>query len=51
MYDFAPGMDGVEWKMKWNGNFGMKYGRCQYGMENARMEWKTTFHTSIPISY
>ena len=39
----------MEWKMEWNGNFGMEYGRCQNGMEwkISRMEWKTTFHTSI----
>ena len=28
--------------MEWNGNF---------GMEDARMEWKTIFHTFIPIPY
>ena len=35
--------------MKWNGNFGNEYGRCQNGMERkiSRMEWKTIFHTSI----
>ena len=39
--------------MEWNGNFGMEYGRCQNGMEwkISRMEWKTIFHTSIPIPY
>ena len=37
---------GVEWNGKWNGNFGMEYGRCQNGME-----WKTIFHTFIPIPY
>ena len=48
----------MEWNemengMEWNGNFGMKYGRCQNGMEwkISRMEWKTIFHTSIPIPY
>ena len=44
---------GMEWKMEWNGNFGMEYGRCQNGMEwkISRMIWKTIFHTSIPISH
>ena len=44
---------GMEWKMEWNGNFGMEYGRCQNGMEwkILRMEWKTIFHTSIPIPF
>ena len=39
--------------MEWNGNFGMEYRRCQNGMEwkISRMEWKTIFHTSIPIPY
>ena len=39
--------------MEWNVNFGMEYGRCQNGMEwkISRMEWKTIFHTSIPIPY
>ena len=39
--------------MKWNGNFGMDYGRSQNGMEwkISKMEWKTIFHTSIQISY
>ena len=43
----------MEWKMEWNGNFGMEYGRCQNEMEwkISRMEWKTIFHTSIPIPY
>ena len=44
---------GMENEMEWNGNFGMEYGRCQNGMEwkISRMEWKTIFHTSIPIPY
>ena len=44
---------GMEWKMEWKGIFGMEYGRCQNGMEwkISRMEWKTIFHTSIPIPY
>ena len=31
----------------------MEYGRCQNGMEwkISRKEWKTIFHTSIPIPY
>ena len=39
--------------MKWNGNFGMEYGRCQNGMEwkISRKERKTIFLTSIPILY
>ena len=43
----------MEWKMEWNGNFGVECGRCQNGMEwkISRMEWKTIFHTSIAISY
>ena len=45
--------NGMENGMEWNGNFGMDYGRCQNGMEwkISRMEWKTIFHTSIPIPY
>ena len=37
--------------MEWNGNLGMECGRCQNGMEwkISRIEWKTIFHTSIPI--
>ena len=48
----GPG-HGMEWKMKWNGNFGLEYGRCHNGMERkiSRMEWKTIFHTFIPIPY
>ena len=30
--------------MEWNENFSMEYGRYQNGME-----WKSIFHTSIPI--
>ena len=43
----------MENEMEWNGNFGMEYGRCQNGMKwkISRMEWKTIFHTSIPIPY
>ena len=29
---------GMEWKMEWNGNFGMEYGRCQNGMEYGRCQ-------------
>ena len=45
--------NGMENEMEWNGNFGKEYGRCQNGMEwkISRMEWKTIFHTSIPIPY
>ena len=44
---------GMEWNGKWNGNFGMEYGRCQNEMEWKifKMEWKTIFHTFIPIPY
>ena len=42
---------GIVWKMEWNGNFGMEYGRCQNGMELkiSRMEWKTILHTSYQL--
>ena len=42
---------GMEWKMEWNGNFCMDYGRCQNEMELkiSRMEWKTIFYISIPV--
>ena len=45
--------NGMENGIEWNGNFGMEYGRCQNGMEwkISRIEWKTIFHTSIPIPY
>ena len=44
---------GMEWKMEWNGNFGMEYRRCQNGMEwkISRMNGRQTsilpyqFHT------
>ena len=26
----------MEWKMEWNGNFDMEYGRCQNGMEDLK---------------
>ena len=26
----------MEWKMEWNGNFGMEYGRRQIGMEDFK---------------
>ena len=43
----------MEWNEKWNGNFGMEYGKCQNGMEwkISRMECKTIFQTSILIPY
>ena len=52
-YRYLYSGHGMEWKMEWNENFGMEYGRCQNGMEwkISRMEWKTIFHTSIPIPY
>ena len=44
----------MEWNRKSNGmERKFRYGRCQNGMERkiSRMEWKTIFHTFIPISY
>ena len=43
----------VKWNGKWNGNFGMEYGRCQNGMEwkISKMEWKTILHASILIPF
>ena len=43
---------GMKWKMEWNGNL-------EWNMEDAKMEWngiskmewKTIFHTFIPIPY
>ena len=37
---------GMEWKMEWNGTE-----ISVWNMEDAGMEWKTIFHTSIPIPY
>ena len=46
---------GMEWKMEWNGNFGMKHGRCQ-----NEMEWKISksmkdnlpyFHTNSILDF
>ena len=41
--------NGMENGMEWNGNFGMEDARMEWKI--SRMEWKTIFHTSIPIPY
>ena len=33
--------------MEWNGNFGMKYGRCQNGME----DFKNGIEDNLPYSH
>ena len=51
--------NGIENGMEWNGNFGMKYGRCQNGMEwkISRMDGKQSsilpyqFHTRFRALY
>ena len=44
---------GTKWKVEWNGNFSglwnMEDARMEWKI--SRMEWKTIFHTSIPIPY
>ena len=57
-YYVTSATQGVAWSgmengMKWNGNFGMEYGRCQNVMEwkISRMEWKTIFHTNSILDF
>ena len=40
--------------MKWNVNFGMKYGRCQNGMEDFKNEMEDNlpyFHTNSILDF
>ena len=37
----------MEWKMEWNGNFGMEYGRCQNGME----DFKNGMEDNLPYQF
>ena len=43
----------MKWKMEWNGTeisvWNMENARMEWKI--SRMEWKTIFHTSIPIPY
>ena len=44
----------MEWKMEWNGNFGMEYGRCQSGMEDFKNGMKDNlpyFHTNFILDF
>ena len=45
--------NGIENGMEWNGNFGMKYGRCQNGMEwNGRFqEWNGRQSSILPFQF
>ena len=44
VYNQGMVWNGMEWKMEWNGNFGMEYGRCQNGMEdNLPYQFHTRF--------
>ena len=38
---------GMEWKMEWNGNFGMEYGRCQNGMQ----DFKNGMEDNLPYEF
>ena len=45
---------GMEWKMQWNGNFAMEYGRCQNGMEDFKNGMEDNlpyFHTGFCALY
>ena len=48
-----PAGHGMEWNGKWNGTeisvWNMEDARMEWKI--SRMEWKTIFHTSIPIPY
>ena len=40
----------MEWKIEWDGNFGMEYGRCQNGMEDFKNGMEDNlpyFHTKL----
>ena len=45
----------MEWKMEWNGNFSMEYGRCQNGMEYFKNGMEDNlpyqFHTRFRALY
>ena len=44
----------MEWKMEWNGNFGVEYGRCHNGMEGFKngMEGNLPyFHTNSILDF
>ena len=44
----------MEWKMEWNGNFDMEYGRCQNGMEyfkNGMEDNLPSFHTNSKLDF
>ena len=55
-YNHRIDNQGMVWKMEWNGNFGMKYGRCQNGIEwkISRMKWKNYlpyFHINFMLDF
>ena len=45
---------GMVWKMEWNDNFGMEYGRCQNGMEDFKNGMEDNlpyFHTNSILDF
>ena len=41
----------MEWKMEWNGNFGVEYLRCQNGMEWKIREWNVRKSSILPYQF
>ena len=41
----------MEWKMKYNGNFGMEYGRSQNEMEDFKNGMEEIFHTNSILDF
>ena len=44
----------MEWKMEWNINFGMEYGKCQNGMEDFKNGMEDNlpyFHTNSNLDF